>query len=118
MGLRVEKALVKKKCTKAADGAKAEENTTTKVMFDLQKVNMEEMITPSNSLVEEAAVEEVVEELEEDNATGGCSPVNFSNIEAKTRVTFDEILTSLQVQEPQAEVETPAASSEDELRDI
>lgn len=111
MGLRVEKTFVRRKKNQA-EAAKTEEDT--KIMFDLEKVNMEDLIgflsPPRDTVVEE------VEEIE-DSAAGGHSPVDIFKLEEKTRVTFDDILNSLQAKET-VDVNKVSPSSDDELNDV
>lgn len=110
MGLRVEKTLVRKKKAEADV-----EDDTTKVMFDLEKVNMEDIIAPSRSKC--SPTRETVIEIEEGeaNATGGSSPVDIFKLDEKARVTFDDILSSLQAKEKT--VNNSVVSSDDELHD-
>lgn len=99
MGLRVEKTLIRKK----------REEEPTMVMFDLEKVNIEEFIAPQSS--PNSIKEEVQEEIEENATGGGCSAVDIFNLDKKARVTFDDILASLDGQERKATI----SSSEDEI---
>lgn len=99
MGLRVEKTLIRKK----------KEDETTMVMFELEKVNMEEFIAPQNS---PKVVKEEVQD--EESTTNGCGTVDIFNLNRKARVTFDDILASLDDQERKT-AQRVISSSEDEL---
>lgn len=101
MGLRVEKTLIRKK----------REEEATMVMFDLEKVNIEEFITPQSS---PKGVREVVQEEVDETATGNGSAVDIFNLDKKARVTFDDILASLDGQERKA-AKPVISSSEDEI---
>lgn len=114
MGLRVGKTLVIKKSPEAptaqGEANQATPDDATKIMFDLEKVNMEEIVGSSLP----TAATEVEEDGEEDNATGGHTPIDIFKLQEKARVTFDDILISLQAQETQK----PSDPSDDELSDI
>lgn len=111
MGLRVGKTLIRKKSSEAAQT----DEDTTKVMFDLEKVNMEDIIAPSTSPIHETTV--IEEEEDANNAVGGYSPpIDIFKLDEKARVTFDDILNSLQAKE--TTIRSGTISSDDELFDV
>lgn len=114
MGLKVEKTYVKKKKKKVAsniitdeenkkDEQPAEENAketaaneeeTTVVMFDVEKVNMEASIIPEVCIEKDKKAEDEPGKSTDINISVGSS-VNIFSIESKTRVSFDDILASI-----------------------
>lgn len=111
MGIKVEKTYVKKKKKKSPsninpqDDNKKEEATeenketvsteeTTVVMFDVEKINMEASIAPDICVNKESNVEEDLEKQNEINSNAGSS-INIFSIEKRTRVSFDDILASI-----------------------
>lgn len=104
MGLKVKKTVVRKKknCTNSSAEVPAsadptvsapnlENDESTYVMFDIEKVNMETSITPERTPV---TSKDEIEEYVDDGIPADIS-INIFLIEKKTRVTFDDILTSL-----------------------
>lgn len=113
MGLKVEKTYMKKikKKTKPKEGngesaaSTTEQEETTVVMFDVEKITMEKSIAPEAPTDGDDEPEELVPSVN----------VNIFCIEKKTRVTFDDILASINETANNTKQIQESSSSEDEL---